>query len=120
MSSHKRTKKDINNLTPELKEELVNLRKKEKELLDNSGYLKWRTMYISIYLSYAGIYFIYFIYNKKNKTLGALNLRNMLGLFLPSIPIGTILMMNYVNHDIYKEYYKTHIELNRFIKLNLK
>ena len=120
MSSHKRSKKDINNLSPELKEELVNLRIKEKELLDNSGYLKWRRMYVTTYLSYAGIYFVYFMYNKVNKPQGSLNLKNMIGLFIPSIPIGTLLMMKYVNHDIYKDYYKTHIELNRFIKLNLK
>ncbi len=119
MSSRK-NKKDITKLPQEQQDHLHQLRQKEKDLLDKSGYLIWRKTFIYSYLSYSAMYFIYLTITKKFNAEYLKNYKILLGLFLPTIPIGIILMNKYFNKDLYSEYFKTHIELNRCIKLYLK
>jgi len=119
MSSRK-NKKDLTKLPQDQQEHLHKLREKEKELLDKSGYLIWRKKFIYSYLSYSSIYVIYLIMTNKFNTDYLKSYKYLLCLFIPSIPIGIFLTNKYFNSDLYSEYFKTHIELNRYIKLYLK
>lgn len=119
MSSHRKKMKNLDLLSEEKKAELHKIREKEVYHLEKSGYLKWRNLYICSYFAYSISYFLVVRYYFKYPVEFYSNFRFLIGLFIPSFPLGTILMKIHINHDEYKEYIKYHQEMNRFIKLNI-
>lgn len=106
----------FSNLSNEMKEKINVLRKKEEDLLDKSGYNKWKREFIFSYLSYSVITFLSLKFYAKIKQFN--NIHLML-LFTPSFPLGLFLIKKNVDIPTYKEYYNTHIELNRIINIHI-
>jgi hypothetical protein len=115
MSSKKDKARSWEEIDKETQNKLLELRKREKELLEKSGYIQWRKMFVRGYGLYAITYYLLFIY--KNQ---ALTTKSVGFLFLPAFPFAYILMYKYFDPESYKQYYLNHIELNRVIKKTSK
>lgn len=116
MSEERNLKKKIkkwNDIDANAREKMHQLRVNEKKLLNESGYLKWRSSFLTSYLSYA--FLLYWTRIRK----GTLNNTNIALLFIPTFPLGYALMRAFLNHDKYREYYKNHIELNRLVRMHI-
>lgn len=90
--------------------ELQRLNQLHKEILRKSGYNKWKMCYLLTYSLYA-IGFIYYLKRNKSFKFESLSsIKNILGLGIPSLPIGGILLYYLVDHDEYAKLVEVGIE----------
>jgi hypothetical protein len=99
----------------ETQEKIVLLREKEKQLLEKSGYTKWKKSFVTGYATYAILYYFIFIFKRTELSKAKLGF-----LFLPAFPYAYFLMYKYFDVNSYRDYYLNHIELNRVIKKTSK
>jgi hypothetical protein len=90
---------------------LCELRQKEKEYLQSSGYKSWKKYFISGSVFYLSI--IYLFYIRKQQMIGP---KSLLVAFGPIFPFGLTLKVMLFDSEKYKNYYDTHIEINRILR----
>lgn len=100
-----------------VQDKLLTLRAKEKELKDRSGYNKWLSNFSIGSLVYAFAYYNIYFRKQINKQL---NIKVLFQLGIPIVMLGYGLMKVYYDKEIFKQYYDTHLELNRLIKKTSK
>ena len=117
MSDKEKRKKyvTLEDLDPDIKEKMTNLRIKEIALLEQSGYKKWKKEFVISYLFYCLIYYKKFI-----SPLTEISNKYIFFLLAPAFPLGFLLLKKNMSMDIYTEYFNTHKELNKMISVNLK
>jgi hypothetical protein len=109
----KKKAKTWEEVDPQIKDEIAELRQKEIEYKEKSGYVKWVKYFCVGSVTYSFLYYqIYF----KRRSAGVLNLSILFQLFSPIVLYGYGLMKVLYDKDAFKEYYLTHLELNRVIK----
>ena len=112
----RKPKPSYDNLPEEIKEKIQILRNNEKKYLEKSGFTKWKYAFTSSFIFYSGN--LYFFYIRKFKEFN-MN-KAMFFLLLPSIPLGFLYYKVFVNIEDYRNYYQTHIELNKMIKIHIQ
>jgi hypothetical protein len=105
-----RTWEDID---PAIQDEIQELRKKEIEYKEKSGYNKWFKYFSIGSISYSALYYQFYF---KRKSPLVLNVGVFFQLFSPILIYGYTLMKILYDNEAFKEYYLTHLELNRVIK----
>lgn len=109
----KKKAKTWEDIDPSIQEEIQELRKKEVEYKEKSGYIKWIKYFSIGSITYSFLYYqLYF----KRKTPLILNVSVFFQLFSPIVLYGYTMMKILYDKDSFKEYYLTHLELNRVIK----
>lgn len=106
-------------LNEDTRDKITILRKKEEDLIEQSGYrkiFKGALYGCAFFISIVLFKFRYFV-QKFNLT----NPKNISAFILiPTCSYISFLHYLYFDVNKYREYYQTHIELNRVIKLNVK
>jgi hypothetical protein len=111
MSSKPKKAKKWEDIDDETQLKLIELRKKEKEYKDKSGYNLWLKYFAGGTITYSIIF--YNLYFKKKPEF---SFKNGFLLFAPVVIYGFTLMSLLYDKEAFQNYYKTHIELNRVIK----
>lgn len=114
MGPNKKKAKTWEDIDDNVKDELLELREKEKMYKEKSGYNKWMKYFATGSLVYSLFYYkIYF----KNQTTGqGIKLKSLFYLFAPICLYGFCLLKIFYDKEAFRNYYLTHIELNRVIK----
>lgn len=112
MSNKARKAKTWEEIDENVKGKLLELRKREIELKQQSGYTKWLNYFIKGSLSYSALYY-FFYFRKQNYSFTP---KTLSVLFIPICLYGFTLMKLFYDKEKFKEYYMNHLELNRLIK----
>jgi hypothetical protein len=108
----KRKARSWDEIETSVQEEILSLRKKEIEFKKMSGYPTWIKSFTCFSLAYA--FSFYKLYIKK--TSQGINYSSLFFLFLPIVSYGFMSMHILFDKEAFRNYYLTHIELNRIIK----
>jgi hypothetical protein len=95
-----------------VKEQILSLRKKEVDYKRKSGYPTWIKSFTCFSLIYA--FSFYKLYLKKKSQV--INYKSLVFLFVPLLGYGFMSMQILFDKEAFRNYYLTHIELNRVIK----
>jgi len=111
MSNKSRKAKVWEEVDDNIKEKIIELRKNEVEYKERSGYIKW----VKFFCTGTAVYSLFF-YNFYLKKYNSLNTKTFSFIVIPCTIYGFLLVKMFFNPEAFKEYYNTHIELNRLIK----
>jgi len=114
MGPNKKKAKTWEEIDDNLKEELLELREKEKMYKEQSGYNTWIKYFATGSLVYSLFY--YKVYLKNQSANQNIRLKSLCFLFAPICLYGFGLLKVVFNKEAFRNYYLTHIELNRVIK----
>jgi hypothetical protein len=110
---HKKKARNWEDIDGKVRDKIEELREKEKEFKDRSGYPKW-VKYFSIGSVFYSL--VYYQFYFKKQTMSRISGRTLFYLFSPIVVYGFTLMKAVYDKEAFRNYYVTHIELNRIIK----
>jgi hypothetical protein len=111
--SHKRRKaKNWEDLDENSKTELSDLRAKEVEFKNKSGYIKWISYFVPGTIFYSFLFYNFYL----KKITHPPKIKQLILFVGPILLYGFSLCKAFYDPNAFKEYYDTHIEINRKIK----